>query len=83
MNTEEQNRKDAERYRWLRDYGHSHQVWGATASFAPGKGPYIRFEPPSVNSFSGIALWKGTADEMIDKAMEQSFAAHDEGEKNG
>lgn len=60
--------KDAARYRWLRDYGHSRIVTG-TASMSTGRGPYIRFDPPANNQFSGMTLWNEGADAAVDEAM--------------
>lgn len=60
--------KDAKRYRWLRDYGHSHFIYGS-ASSTPGRGPYIRLSPPAMNQFSDLTLWGDVADTSIDAAM--------------
>ena len=64
----EADQRDAARYRWLRDYGHSRVIVGA-ASMPTGCGPYIRLDPPANNTFSGITLWAETADSAIDAAM--------------
>jgi hypothetical protein len=60
--------RDAERYRWLRDKGADRQVV-SSPSMGVGQGPFIRFEPPALNRFSGITLTGDLADQMIDEAM--------------
>lgn len=64
----ESYRKDAERYRWLRDCGLHHQIIGRITQ-SVGCGPYIAMRLPSTNSFNTVELDAGAADAAIDAAM--------------
>lgn len=62
--------KDAKRYQWLCDKGHSyHGAMSGSASMSISRGPYILLEPPSCNGFSNMILTKQVADVIIDAAI--------------
>jgi hypothetical protein len=64
--------KDAVRYRWLCDKGHSyHGAVAGTGSMSICRGPYILLELPSHNKFSNMILTKQAADVIIDKAISE------------
>jgi len=61
-------RKDAERYRWLKERGVSRQIVGS-CSQSVGSGPYIIVTLPSCGAPSSIALTFESADYVIDAAI--------------
>jgi hypothetical protein len=70
----EELEKDAVRYQWLCDKGHSyHGAMAGTGSMSICRGPYILLEPPSHNKFSNMILTKQAADVIIDKAISEGL----------
>lgn len=64
----ESMRKDAERYRWLKERGVSRQIVGS-GSQSVGFGPCIIMTLPSCGAPSSIALTFESADYVIDAAI--------------
>lgn len=61
-------RKDAQRYRWLKEKGLHHSIDAATAAIAPGVGPFICVQLPSSGAPNIVRL--GTsADAYVDLSM--------------
>ena len=63
-------RKDAERYRWLREFGFKREIIGSEDQ-APGRGPFIQVNLPSVGVLQTVAIWNESADNAIDEAMNE------------
>lgn len=61
-------RKDAERYRWLKEKGLHRLIEADTAAISPGVGPFICVQLPSSGAPNSIRL-AASADEYIDLAM--------------
>lgn len=67
-------RKDAERYRHLRDHGGA-DLFGCTASMSIGKHPMIVYFAPSLNHANMVSLFAENADYMVDAAIDAAIAA--------
>lgn len=65
----EQVRKDADRYRHLRDHGGA-DLFGGTASMSIGRHPMIVYFAPSLNHANVVSLFAENADYMVDAAID-------------